>query len=409
MPSIANTTRVFSRYAVVGTTTTSATEPTMPPDIITYFDLSSNRTDGGPVQSWRQKIANGESATSFLFGEKRTLTLQFGHIAGYYTFGTPPFLNYQWSVVDGYFPGSFVPNGIGMDLTSATNTAKMKFVRACLQELQSLEGGVFLGELGQTLRMIKNPAQALRHGIDDYYTALKRRRKGSKTQKRRVIAETWLEYSYGWKPLISDIEGGFQALQRFSRNPVRFKPVQASGSSDVDLSPAPIVTNAGTFSYVTNRKHTAHGSVRYQGAVDLQTGGKEVIYSDLGLRLDRFVPTLWELIPYSFLVDYFSNIGDIISSWAFGNSNLRWYYKSSRVESSYEHNTANVIPAVGQNVVFTRQMPCRSLGKHVSVDRATSLNESLIPAFRLEIPGMSSLKWLNLAALAQTRRTLRPF
>jgi hypothetical protein len=115
--------------------------------------------------------------------------------------------------------------------------------------------------------------------------------------------------------------------------------------------------------------------------------------------------------PVLFPVDYFSNIGDIISSWAFGTKNLRWAYKGERVETVFEHTVSEYAknPALGDgSFKLVRALPCTSRGTHTVVTRYPSI-DSLVPSFRLEIPGMASKKWLNLAALAQSRRSLTPF
>lgn len=408
MGTVSRTDRVFGRYQNIGATTTSDTEPALPSPSYTYFDLSSSRTDGGPVPEFKRKIAQGLNATSSLSGERRTLTLQFGGAAAYYTFGSPGSLSYQWTVRQGDLIGGFVPNGIAVDMTPAVNEAKRKFVKACLQEMQALEGQVFLGELAQTLHMIKNPAKALRESLDFYFGKMKKYRKLPKRVRSRVVADSWLEYQFGVRPLISDIEDGISALNRFSQRRDRWRPVTASGKIELSHDLIPLQTNAGVFLYTTERRRTVSVSYRIQGAVNLQTGGRDAVLSDLGLRFDRFVPTLWEIVPYSFLVDYFSNIGDIVSSWAFGTKHVRWAYGSSRVATRFEYYVNEYRPAPDRDVTFVRTEPCKLIGTHVIVDRSPSI-DSLVPSFRLEIPGASSLKWLNLAALARSRKSLTPF
>lgn len=50
-------------------------------------------------------------------------------------------------------------------------------------------------------------------------------------------------------------------------------------------------------------------------------------HTRMGLTIQEFVPTVWELIPYSFVVDYFTNIGDVVN-YAY-SANLNWVYKSA--------------------------------------------------------------------------------
>jgi len=43
-----------------------------------------------------------------------------------------------------------------------------------------------------------------------------------------------------------------------------------------------------------------------------QTGVRQAF----GLDLDDIAPTMWELVPYSFVVDWFCNISDILAAWS---------------------------------------------------------------------------------------------
>jgi hypothetical protein len=49
-----------------------------------------------------------------------------------------------------------------------------------------------------------------------------------------------------------------------------------------------------------------------------------------GFTPSEFVPTAWELLPYSFLVDYFTNIGDILSSSVTSTARLAWSNRTIR-------------------------------------------------------------------------------
>jgi hypothetical protein len=401
----------YASYASIGTTVEGDVEPELPPPSFQAIPYSSERYDQGSLPGWQNLIRDGQNATTALSGVRRKLEVREGEFSASFQ---PPFFDPYFFVTRarGDLCQSFSPNGVSFDLTFATDEAKRKFVKNCLQEMQALEGQVFLGELGQTLHMIKNPMKALRESLtSDYFRKLKKRRRGTKKQKRQVLAETWLEYVFGVQPLVHDIEDGLEALRRFSQNPQRFKPVRATGNDQMDFSPSPLIVQNGVVEYAINRKHFVNASVKIQGAVDLQTGGNSVVTQQLGLGLDRFVPSLWEIIPYSFLVDYFSNVGDIISSWAFGTKNLRWAFKGTRVETVFEHFVSEYSKntLVGDGTFsLKRALPCTSRGSHVVHNREPSI-DSLVPSFRLEIPGMASTKWLNLAALAASRKALTPY
>lgn len=385
-------------------------DPAEPPLEKSYalLNLDGSVTHDGGVPQWRLKCSIGENATSFMTGSRRKVNIENGHFAVSYQ---PPGLPvYYWTIITGDLCDSYVVNDADLPLTAADNQAKAKFVKHCLSELQAIEGQVFLGELRETLHLIKHPLQSFRRSLDLYHNALRRRRKGSRRHRERVVSDTWLEFQYGWGPLISDIESGVEALRRFSRTPVRFKPVRAQGKTTTLLDQQNFGVSVGGFGYNIEHIASFEANVRYYGAVDLATQGLDVVTSNLGLRFDRFVPTLWELLPYSFLADYFTNIGDIISSWSWGNFGLRWSSRGAMKNTIVKRSTSSpFLFGIGPGTYnWTGREPGKSHSEHRVIVR-TTYGGNFIPDFRLEIPGMSSTKWLNIAALLDARRSLRPF
>jgi len=127
--------------------------------------------------------------------------------------------------------------------------------------------------------------------------------------------------------------------------------------------------------------------------------------------LNNFVPTIWELVPWSFAADYFTNIGDILSSWSLWNADLAWSNKTTVTNVNIDRVSGGlngITLAADQEIVIRSKEPGRSSSYRRSVVRGTSAG-SLIPSLRFEIPGMSSLKWINLSALALSRKRLTPY
>lgn len=379
-----------------------------------HSDIGGTRTDGGPVADYARKIARGDDANSLLSGVKTSLEWTPGDYflkSKFLANGTITWSRFFGDVALSENPVNYSPF-LNSTALSATDGAKTDFVKRALQAQSALQGQVFLGEIREALQMIKRPAQGLRRGIDDYYEALRRRRKGSKTHKRRVLAETWLEYQFGWAPLISDIESGAEALANIAHRRLPFKMVRAKatrsymGSTEI----VPLAVN-GAFNALVNKKRTATVTKVIRGVVNLHVQDPRLMaQQNLGFRWDLFVPTLWELTPYSFLIDYFTNIGDVLTNWSFATSNLRWCWMTSITETLLEsQSTIATFSPSGSG--YERQVLANSPGSSRTTWRIIDRSplSSLVPSIRLEIPGMASLKWLNIAALGAARRSMRPY
>jgi hypothetical protein len=130
---------------------------------------------------------------------------------------------------------------------------------------------------------------------------------------------------------------------------------------------------------------------------------------EAGLRFRDFVPALWEWIPYSFLVDYFTNIGDIIEAASFPKSDLAWCartYRNTAVRDGSRMTcrvtSSNAYPLTG----YTRLdafYPSSIIIRRKYVSRAAFVG-SFVPSFQIEIPGSRGFKkYLNIGALALSR------
>lgn len=57
------------------------------------------------------------------------------------------------------------------------------------------------------------------------------------------------------------------------------------------------------------------------------------------------MPTVWELIPYSFLIDYFTNVGDVLQALSTDTSGVHGLWKTEIWESKRD---INIIPDIAR-------------------------------------------------------------
>lgn len=298
-------------------------------------------------------------------------------------------------------------------VTSADNQAKARIVNKIRDAQTTFQGGVFLGELIESIALITNPGRALRNGVGDYISQLKkigpRIRRLSRRRITEVVRDTWLEYQLGWAPLISEIDSAAEALANHNyMKDQHWKVVRAFGVDQHTIHDNGYQQAGNTYPYPQWRSHREYETmVRYIACVGVGSH-RLTNWRRVGFAPTNWLPTIWELIPYSFVVDYFTNIGDIISAASLARSDIRWIVKTVRrkatrfyepVEPLWLGNTPDRYSY--PNVRLVR--PCEATRKSVSRNPYTG---SLVPSLEFNLPGCST-QWLNVAALWDARRDLR--
>jgi len=189
-----------------------------------------------------------------------------------------------------------------------------------------------------------------KHGLSVFRDAAKMRPRQllrSVNKAFRAIGSEWMNYRYGIMPLVYSVVDLTKALNRGQ-----------DVTSRKSLAVAPHVT--GQLLPPSNYRYTIKrvtGSVTIRGLVFQHFASDEIArLSSIGLNP---VTTAWELIPYSFVVDWFVNVGDTInaatsSTWA----QQKWACLSRRdnlVKTTHVHlldrsetiQVGNILPTQG--------------------------------------------------------------
>lgn len=146
-------------------------------------------------------------------------------------------------------------------------------------------------ERQQTVDMVTGYVQDL---IQYKKKFLKSIKKAYKRNDHRLVASKWLEYRYGWTPLLSDIENlvnkplGHPSM-RISASMSRQAYIQYQHPNRADIEDYYVRVSRSASCYITPRNVT-------------QITAQQYGISNLGL-------TAWELVPYSFVADWVFDIG----------------------------------------------------------------------------------------------------
>jgi hypothetical protein len=177
----------------------------------------------------------------------------------------------------------------------------------------------------------------------------------SNKQRRKAIAGEHLNYEFGWKPLVNDLKKVSRAIQngdaiwrqylRDSGKVVRRRYVfpteetvsteviatntwpwmnpsstrfDARDSSNTTIPPSQLTGKAYATTTVS-RKRWFSGAFTYYVPRDNSAesrAAREVIMAKKLLGLSLTPDTLWSLAPWSWAVDWFSNIGASLENWS---------------------------------------------------------------------------------------------
>lgn len=369
------------------------------------FSIVRSRS-GVSLPDWRDKIRRGENATTPFSGVKRFIAPQNGDVTSFRPNGA------NFSQVRSTGPvGLEVPPEYNGSTTSADNQALRGIYRKIRETRTQFQGGVFLGEMRETIRMLKSPLVALRQGVTNYFSDLNKKVPRTKRKHlREAISGTWLEHSFGWKPFINDISEGLKAVRKLGERNSSLT-LRSTGISEEFVNDwtslayswapdQPILADRYTINRVI---------VRYIVGMRLTTQALTTpeVFEHFGFVKSQLVPTLWELTPWSFLIDYFTNIGDMIDAGATNTSDVRWCCKTLIREKSYVY-TSRI-----NHAKFKQDFPLNSWikgepGQGSTLTRSVTRSSILslpFPTLSVEVP-LRPQQWLNMAALFGARKEL---
>lgn len=384
-------------------------ETTSTPSVI---ETCTESNSGADRPHWRQDIADGYFAGNYVTADRRTVqrqpfvtssftTRRKNTTAGWKTYRT------EQNDYSQYYNTLAEPGPASHDAAASTQATK-EFISKARSRMSPMQMGVTLGELNETIRMLRRPGASLVKRMGSYLTRVKgdlRRNKRESVRKRNeIVANTWLEYSFGWAPLLSDAESLGEAAAKLAVGQPKLRVTGMAGTdAEIPLASGQVAAPAAvSISFDTYERRN---TVCYQyGEIKAEFGTPGRFPDSFGLNPHDIIPTIWELVPWSFAIDYFTGIGDFISSITFPESRLLWHMRSrksfvTRATRNYRPvgNPATSSNALSIETTFSPGMSSVTLEKFTR-----DVQEILVTPVRFSLPE-SRFAYANLAALARLR------
>lgn len=229
------------------------------------------------------------------------------------------------------FPVDFAtpPLFSGEQYTTARNNAIGKLYDR-IRYLESMSNiGEDLGEISQTYRMASRPLSGIldltAYTVNNHIDLLKKSKWNNVKQTAKGLANVALEYRFGIKPLIRSAAEAYVAVgnrdEIFYYMPFDVYGVGKGLATPIDTGRF-VIQNCG-LQYC--RIRTNNSKVRYRGEYQYTSGvDRASLTRSLGLTWREAPVTLYNLIPYSFLLDYVLNLNQFVEALAVPWNKIAW-------------------------------------------------------------------------------------
>lgn len=394
--------------------------------LLPLVSLDQSRTGAANVD-WRKRMDSGEIVASpFTTERRRFLLLEGCNLSGY---AYHPYSS-SWArqAVQGF--GSNPRPATHIVDASAETVVRNRALNKILEKIRFQQEHISvlpaIGELRQTMRQLGAPFSSIVKLTNGHLDKLQFTRNGlgtprwySRSEKYlRVIRDTYLEYVFGLQPLMADTRGIAEALGRWKAEAeyelprpttLAFTQKATDRWSTIYHDPTTKIINSASFfpGKEVVQRVTDYGVVeRVWLGHSLQApfGSLERLEQLMGWDPREFVPTLWELVPWSWLIDYFVNVQEILEAGFTVTSHVKKRVRTER-KVTEERVIVNVAPtAPGYQFFEFTGKPMLGRWQSQITTLSRTIDEPLgVPELSVSFPN-SVKKLANMAAALTFRR-----
>lgn len=241
-----------------------------------------------------------------------------------------------------------LPSPVAVNENAAINQAFSNVTAAKLESLVTVaEGKETIGHLKNSAIKLFNLARALRKGKfsqlapKTWRRYLKAKKKVPSTDVADFFADAWLEIRYAWIPIMLDAEAAVAVLKSEHKLAARQTFRGFDQSSLTKSKEVVFDTSQGTLRGSVDAKCTTRARAGCLCQAKVSNG----LSHELGLL--NFGTLVWEMIPFSFVVDWFIDVSGWIDTF---NANAHyeilasWLTVEESIEANFTIDSINGVP-----------------------------------------------------------------
>lgn len=212
----------------------------------------------------------------------------------------------------------------------------------------------------------------------------------------RTAGDMWMQWRYGWRILGYDIQNAYDYYQR----PIL--PLIRTGRSGITRGET-IVSSTTTPYY--------YNTVTTESRLERTAGYRISAYARFRTESDAYIAdpfiTAWEMIPFSFVADWFINVGNAIAAWkVIGSADQVYTASGSSFEEAGRKSILDVQSGSGTYASTPHSASAQSESTTALLIRSPLSRSSRIPIPRVNIR-LTSGRLTDLAAILRSKVKLR--
>lgn len=291
---------------------------------------------GESIPGWKQRKAAGLSVTTGLTGVSTVLKKR--KVLTYHQTGINSWKGYN-AYLSGFHPLPALPwaQNVSADWSitaKALNDAAMDIHEQISAARSVFNGPTFIAELHEVIQLFRKPVQTL-FGETMHFgrevVRLKNKLEKVKHIKSQYVqrdyagqlSDAYLKYKFGVEPLGKDLGDYAIAIDQLANTLGSRTSVRLDARAQVFEPVDEVVYGVPDATYATQRVfRTKVADVRLHGSYrprpDLSA------YSRFGFNLPDLVITAWEVLPWSFILDYFLNVEAVLRAQVQSTADVSW-------------------------------------------------------------------------------------